>query len=178
LAIAGVAVAAGLNPFEGITAADHSPMPSDAVSPGVIAQLKADELPGAPLDQIGLHRVDSSRLVGTLPSGRKVYVVATTKDRLCVVVAQLAESCADPLTQKVPVTFTTFARGGRSHQPALAWGIARDEVVSVSFTVSGRHVTVPVRHNFFAYEGLPSDGSGSFSAPTVTFADGHTEVAN
>ncbi len=176
LALAGAAISSGFVPFTGITAVDREPTADDVASPAVIDQLRLDESSGE-ADQIGMHRLDSTRMVGYLPSGRKVLVVATTKDRLCVVVAGAAESCGNQLTRESPITFTTFARGGTSGEPPVAYGVALDGVVSVSFSVSGRKVTVPVQHNFFAYEGLASDGAGSFSAPTVTFTDGTSEVA-
>jgi hypothetical protein len=172
LALAGVAIGAGIGPFAGISAADHKPGAADAVTPKIASQLKADELPGNPVDQIGLHRLDTSRWVGRLPSGRAVYVIGTSKGRLCVVVAQVAESCGQPLTQASPVTFTVAIKGLAS-EPSYAWGVARDGVVAVSFAVAGRSVTVPVEHNFFAYEGRSSDRAGDFSSPTAIFADGH-----
>ncbi len=98
-------------------------------------------------------------------------MAAREKGRLCVVVARLAESCGDPLTQTEPVTFTTsFQHPGN---PTYAYGVARDGVTAVSFTVSdGRRVTVPVQHNFFVYESEPSDYPRGFAHITVTLADG------
>jgi hypothetical protein len=52
----------------------------------------------------------------------------------------------------------------------------RDGVESVSFTVGGRHETVPVRRNMFAYQAPPFVRSGSFSAVTVTLDDGATQA--
>jgi hypothetical protein len=173
LVSAGAAFASGAGPFPGIGAADHPPRPTDKPGAAVVDQLRADELPGGgPLDQIGSRRIDSARLVGALPSGRRVYLVPTSKGKLCVVVARLAESCGDTLTRESPITFTVVDRG--QGQPAVAYGVALDGVVSVSFTAGGRAVTVPVRDNFFVYEA--SSGT-SFSPPTVTFADGTSEVA-
>jgi hypothetical protein len=175
LAIAGVAIGSSVIPFAGLGSADRPAQSNDSIGPAVATQLQGDELPGNPLDQVGVHRVDSARLIGSLPSGRNVYVVATTKDKLCVVVARLAESCGDPISSESPITFTTFSRGDPSGDPPVAYGVARDDVVSVSFSINGRAVTVPVHDNFFVYEGLASDGIGHFSAVTVTLASGKTE---
>ena len=162
---AGAAFASGVNPFRGISAADHPARRSDAPGPAVVDQLRADELPGGrPFDQIGSRRIDSARLIGTLPSGRLVYLVPTSKGKLCVVVARLAESCGDTLTQASPITFTVVDPG--RGEPAVAYGVALDDVVSVSFTAGGRAVTVPVHDNFFVYE---ARSGASFSTPTVTF---------
>jgi hypothetical protein len=168
----GVAFATKIGPFSGISAVDHPQRAQDVLDPAVVAQLRADEAPGG--DQIGTHDMRSARLVGTLPSARNVYVVATSRERLCVVVARLAESCGDPLTQAEPVTFTVVDRDGPGGEPAVAYGVARDGVKSVSFTVGGRHETVPVRANMFAYQAPLSVTSDSFSAVTVTLADGST----
>jgi hypothetical protein len=90
--VSGVALAGPLNPLGGIGAADHPQTPSDVLDEGVQAQLRADLAPPGGVDQIGGRLTASARLVGTLPSGKKVYVVPTSKGRLCVVVAGLAES--------------------------------------------------------------------------------------
>ena len=170
----GVAFATGIGPFSGLSAADRPQRAQDVLDPAVVAQLRADEAPGG--DQIGTHDIRSARLVGTLPSGRHVYVVTTSKGRLCVLLARLAESCGDPLTQTEPVTFTVVDSDGPGGEPAVAYGVARDGVKSVSFTVGGRHETVPVRANMFAYQAPAFVTSVSFSSVTVTLNDGATQA--
>ena len=168
----GVAFATRIGPFSGISAAGHPQRAHDVLDPAVVAQLRADEAPGG--DQIGTRDIESARLVGSLPSGRHVYVVTTSKGRLCVVVARLAESCGYPLTQTEPLTFTSVDSDGPGGEPAVAYGVARDGVKSVSFTVGGRHETVPVRGNMFAYQAPASVTSDSFSSVTVTLNTGAT----
>jgi hypothetical protein len=170
---AGVAFATRIGPFSGISAADRPQRAEDVLDPAVVAELRADEAPGG--DQVGTHDLQSARLVGSLPSGRHVYVVTTTKGRLCVVVARLAESCGNPLTQTEPLTFTVVDRDGPGGEPAVAYGVAKDGVKSVSFTVGGRQETVSVRGNMFAYQPPASVTSDSFSSVTVTLADGSTQ---
>jgi hypothetical protein len=168
----GVAFATRIGPFSGISAADHPQRAQDVLDPAVVAQLRADEAPGD--DQIGTRDIQSARLVGSLPSGRHVYVVTTSKGRLCVVVARLAESCGNPLTQSEPVTFTVVDSDGPGGEPAVAYGVARDGVKSVSFVVGGRHETVAVRGNMFAYQAPAFVTSDSFSSVMVALADGST----
>jgi hypothetical protein len=170
IVVSGVALAGSFNPLRGIGAADHPQAPSDALDESVEAQLRADLAPPGGVDQIGGRLTGSSRFVGTLPSGRKVYVVPTTKGRLCVLVAGLAESCGSPLTQEEPVTFTTVWR--HPGEPAYAYGIARDGVERVSFNAGSRRVAVPVEHNLFAYESEPRNSPAGFDGITVTLADG------
>ena len=100
--LAALSLAGAFNPLSEIGAADHPNTPNDMLSPAVQAQLRADSPPSGGVDQIGSRLTDSARLVGTLPSGRKVSVVASTKGRLCVVVALPAESCSDPLSPAQP----------------------------------------------------------------------------
>jgi len=169
----GVAFATRIGPFSGISAADRPQQARDVLDPAVVAQLRADEAPGG--DQIGTHDLRSARLVGSLPSGRHVYVVTTSKGRLCVLVARLAESCGDPLTQTEPVTFTVVDADGPGGEPAVAYGVARDDVKSVSFAVGGSPETVPVRGNMFAYQPPAFVTSDSFSSVTVRLADGSTQ---
>jgi hypothetical protein len=57
-----------------------------------------------------------------------------------------------------------------------AYGVARDEVTSVAFTVAGGgRVTVPVQHNLFIYESEPSNSHRSIGDISVRFADGTVE---
>lgn len=188
LIVGGVALAGSLNPLSGIGVADHPRTPNDVLSPDVEAQLRSDRPPSGGVDQIGGRLTRSARFVGSLPSGKRIYVVPTTKGRLCVVVAGLAESCGNPLTQMAPVTFTTFF--GHPGEPTYAYGVARDGVRAVSFNLSsdddvtvpfsrspGERVTVPVHDNLFAFESDPSDAPQKFTAVTVTLADGTVESA-
>jgi hypothetical protein len=171
--VTGVALSGSVDPLSGIGAADHPSTPSDRLGPAVQAQLRLDRPPTGAVDQIGGRLTGSARLIGTLPSGRRVYAVPTSKGRLCVVVAQLADSCGDPLTQAEPVTFTTVFR--HPGDPTYAYGIARDGVAAVSFTVSGEHVTVPVQRNLFVYETAPGDSPRSFGDVKARFSDGSVE---
>jgi hypothetical protein len=171
LGAGGLAAAAVSGPLDGIFSA-HPRGAADVLDSGTAAMLKSDEVRG---DAIGVRLLDQSRLLGTLPMRRRVYLVPTSKGRLCVVVERLAESCGDPLTQAAPLTFTVVDpdRTGRGEGP-VAYGVARDGVVSVSFTVGGRRETVPIHHNLFAFQGRPTDRR--FSAPTARFADGTSET--
>ena len=178
LAVAGLALgAAGEGPFAGLLAADRPRVAADAVDHyDVIAGSAADAARAAGgVDQIGGHLFDDSRLLGTLPNGRGLFVIPTAKGRLCVLVEDLSESCAYPLTMAQPITFTVADsdRTGGGEGP-LAYGVARDGVTSVSFSVGDRRVTVPVERNMFAFQGRRGDRG--FADVVVTFADGTTKA--
>jgi hypothetical protein len=168
---AGVSLArSSFNPLSGIGAADHQSQSGDVLGPDAQAQLRADRSPSGGIDQIGARIPDSARFVGALPSGRRVYVMASVKGRLCVVLAGWAESCGNPLALSDPITFTTLFR--LPGDPTYAYGVARDGVTAVSFSASDRRVTVPVHHNFFVYESEPGTSPRGFGDVQVTFADG------
>lgn len=157
------------DPVSGIGAADRPKNPSDAVGKRVQAQLRDDSPPSGGVDQIGGRLADSARLVGTV-NGRKVYVVPTQKAGLCVIVAGLAESCSSGLTRSEPVTMVTAWE--RPGEPGYIYGVALDGVRTVSFSVGGERVDVPVHDNFYVYETEPLDSPPGPGPPTVTFADG------
>jgi hypothetical protein len=145
LAVAGVSIAAGVGPFSDIGAAEHPRGPADAVDRATKEFLRR-----------GLAGIvaDSVRLVGRLPSGRRVYVARDTRGDLCVVIAQQGYSCGPDLTHARPITITTIRRDPRSKP--VSYGVALNEVTAVSFKAGGKIVTVPVTHNVWAYEGQSS----------------------
>jgi hypothetical protein len=178
MVMVGAAIAGNWGPLAGLTAVDHSATPADTLGAAVRSQLKNDEAPsGSAIDQVGTRLSDSARLVGVLPSRQKVYALASSKGKLCVAVAGLAESCGPALSLAAPITFTIVDRDGPGGAPPTAYGVAIDKVASVSFRVAGVAVTVPVHDNFFAYQGSSLDTGSDFSAATVTFTDGSSEPA-
>ena len=172
LAVGGVAVAASWDPLLMIGAADRPAEPTDTLSPAAKEQLRENEMPGG---VIGTRLVDRARLLGELPNGRKVYAVPTSKGKLCLYVDDSAESCSDPLTRERPMTFTASKVGPNA--PHVIWGAAADEVVSVSFTVAGEAVTVPVKNNFYVWAGQPTATMQLGATTAVTFSDGTTASA-
>lgn len=183
LALGGVAVAGAWDPLAAIGSADRPAEPSDTLSPAVVEQLRGSELsPPGWVSPIGTQLVEQARLLGELPNGDEVYAVPTSKGKLCILVADGAErgrlsgwSCSDPLGRDRPITMTVSKVGPGS--PHVIWGATADDVVSVSFEVGGRPVTVPVLNNFYAWEGQPTDRLSGVSPATVTFSDGSTAPA-
>ena len=187
LAAAGVAIANGIHPFAGISTADHPATSRDGLDPAIeawITRINASAQQtnaGAPGFQRPQLDAESARLVRELPSGRRFYVLSTTDNsRLCVLTAAPGGSsgespsgsisCGDPLSQTQPTTISSERRSEAA--PQVTFGIARDDVVAVSFTADGREQTVPVENNVWAHEG-PSD---ALSSLTVHYADGTTQT--
>lgn len=163
------------SPFAGIAAANHPRGTHDAVDAATAASMRAEDAVNA-TPQISAHLLGESRSVGSLPSGRRIYLVPTDKGGLCVAVANLAETCSAALSDASPATFTIIDTDGVGGAGPLAYGVATDAVRSLSFSVADRPVTVPVHNNLFVFRGRPSDGTGDFSPATVTFTDGATSI--
>jgi RNA polymerase sigma factor (sigma-70 family) len=163
----GTAVAAG--GLAGIGAADHPRTPRD----GLPAEFRTLTRPGADAILSGQSR----RLTGAGPA---VYVMPTAHGHLCMASAsEHVLLCSDALSRRTPVMSVFASHGGPEvwgqpdDQPVALAGIALDGVASVSFTVEGRRVTVPVRHNLYVWHGR-YPRSADQPRQTVTFRDGHT----
>jgi hypothetical protein len=163
------------NPFAGIAAASHPRGALDAVDAATASSMNAEDAVHA-TPQMGAHLLSESRSIGSLPSGRRIYLVPTDKGGLCVAVASLVETCSAALSNAAPATFTIVDADGVGGAGPVAYGVATDRVRSLSFSVSGRPVTVPVHDNLFVFRGRPSDGSGDFSPATVNFSDGASSI--
>lgn len=173
LGVGGVAVAASWGPLSAIGAADRPAEPADKLSPAAKEQVRKHEI--LPDGVIGARLVDEARLVGELPDGRKVYVVPTSKSKLCIIVVEGGGSCHPPLSRAEPITFERSKAGPGA--PHIIWGVATDDVISVSFELGGQPMTIPVEGNFYAWEGQPTETFKGVSPVTVTFSDGTTQQA-
>lgn len=175
---AGVAVAAGFGAFNesssfyGISAAQHRTTAADELDAAVAASFAPD------------LRRDAGvvRFVRQLGDGVRIYAVATSGGRLCSIAERLPGphrvrgkpteiACNMQLSQKRPTAYASFY--GSGEWAPISWGFALDNVTAVSFKAGGRETTVPVRHNVWAYHGIPAG-----AVPlTVHFTDGRTATA-
>jgi hypothetical protein len=172
LAVGGIAAADGVGPFAGIGAASHPPTPGDALDSAIKEEIARINGQGS-FGPTGGLIVDSARLVSQLDSGRRIYVIATTTDELCVLIQERpgmsegsAIGCGDPLSQAQPTTEETMRVNQQT--PPLSFGVARDDVASISFRAGGEEKTVPVVDNVWAYEGE----SNILGSITIHFRDG------
>jgi hypothetical protein len=161
--------------FAGIGAANHAQTAQDVLDPAVVTQLTQLQR-RSPLARHFLF--DTSRLIGQLPSSRRVYVIATTTNDLCVVVTKNSRldtlGCGNPLTQTEPTTITSEDRvvNGPHATPPLIYGIAQDDITAVSFIADGSEKTVPVTNNVWAYEGH----NQALTSLTVHYTNGTTRT--
>jgi hypothetical protein len=126
-----------------------------------------------PLPPPRLFLPGTSRLMGKLPNGSNVYVLARGGDELCILIED-GTSCGAALTPAQPVSIVSRDKvvNGPGATPPLSYGIARDGVTAVSFRGSGRVQTVRVVNNVWAYQG-PNSALGSL---TVHYTDGTTKT--
>jgi hypothetical protein len=172
LAVAGVAIADSLGAFNGISAANHPQTSTDTLDSAMEALVANANvaLAAIPNDPNGQVVASGSRLIGQLSSGANVYVMPTTTNKLCVVVQRTPGSenysgieCRDPLTQRQPTTLES--------KLGLTYGVAQDDVASISFQTPSGQVTVPVKNNVWSYE-----GDVDLSTATVNFDDGSAQT--
>ena len=176
LAGAGIAIAAGFGAFDGIGAAQHPQTGTDVLDAKTLANLQemcpSDSQPNFynPLCHLVL---DSTRLIATIPSIGNVYVVTNTRGELCTIWEGGSASCGPPLSKSQPITFGTFNPSPTTGGTFVASGLALDGVTSVSFTVRGKAVTVPVMNNAWEYEEPNSHASLGYCI-VAHLADGST----
>ena len=169
LALAGVAIADGLGAFSGIGAAQHPQTGADVIDPATRAYMEG----GSSMPIIGGLLFDTARVVGQLPSGQNIYVIANKRDALCFVVGPPHPewNCDDPLSRSHPSTVFFY---GQDPSAPTTFGIALDGVTAVSFDQDGQELTVPVKDNVWIY---PGDAFyGAMVSLTAHFADGTTVV--
>jgi hypothetical protein len=171
LAGAGVAIAAGLGAFNGLSRAQQPQIGTDVPGPDLAAAIGAfnaflQDAPGSP--QV---LPDTVRLLGELPSPYgKVYVASDTRGNLCIFAAYLGDSCGEPLSQSNPVSIGEANDTGSN---PVAYGVAMDGITAVSFQAAGQQITVPVKNNLWYYEGPNSAMTGDM---TLHLANGSTEL--
>ncbi len=176
---AALAIADGGNPFAGISGADHPPTSADTLDPGLRANLqRLNERQSDMINSIGQIQIDNARLLANLPSGRRLYVIPTSTDQLCIVVATapgadsrpMGMGCGNGVTQTQPTTEATMQTNAST--PPLSFGITNDSVTSVSFAADGSEKTVPVTNNVWYYEGE----ADILRSLTVHFKDGTSQT--
>lgn len=134
---------------------------------------------------------DNARHLGQLPDGQNIYVLGCAKIDLCTVVGPPHGTFEDnsPLSKSHPSTIFTYVATNGSDSSASRWftfGVALDGAASVTFdlqeeadgTPIGPQVTVPVKNNFWIYEGPPGDlhVPNALQPLAVHFTDGTTVI--
>lgn len=147
--------------FAAIGAARRAGLPSDALDAASAGMLEL----GNP--SVGAPLVAEARRIGSIEA-RGFYVVPTTTNRLCAVVAELAETCTDPLSANSPFTFDVIDADGPGGAGPVAFGVAEDSVTAVAFNVAGERHTAPVHNNVFVFRARSNDSPDDFTGAVAT----------
>lgn len=150
--------------FRELLSAQRAATPADVLSPSTLSRLEQAQIADVELDQ--------TRLVATFPGHARLYAAPGRAGKLCYVYVESNGSlisCGPNLTVGLPITFMTEHGSGR---PTLVTGLARDDVLSLSFSIGGVTRTVAVQHNAFWYRN-PSGGWPPRSF-LIHFRDGHS----
>lgn len=170
LALTGVAIADAVGAFNGLSAAQHARTGASVLDPATLAAIN-EQNATAPDDRLKLLP-ETARVLDRLPDGSPVYALTDTRGDLCIL-SEGAGSCGSPLNESQPISATFSNDSPTTGGTFIASGFAIDGVASVSFTVRGEEVEVPVKNNVWSYE-----QSGSHATEgrciRVHFADGST----
>jgi hypothetical protein len=146
---------AGLGPFNGISAAQRAKSGADVLPSGVLAQIKRMNMQGANASSAGVEPwrllPATARVLGREPDGSTLYGLTDTRGDLCTFDA-LGGSCGPPLSRSHPMTMGMTNPSPTTGGTFIVSGVAMDGVTSVSFTVWGKHVAVPVKHNLYLFK--------------------------
>lgn len=178
LALTGVAIANGVGAFNGISAAQHKPTGASVLDRATLTEIKRQNTfavehstPQFPIPKLLLV---TARVLGKMPDGSPVYGLTDTRGSLCTF-SEVGGSCGSPLSKSRPISFASFNPSPTTGGKFTASGVAIDGVTSVSFTVWGKEVTVPVRNNVWVYEKPDTTAHGA-RCIVAHFADGSTVI--
>lgn len=173
LAAAGVAIAAGLGAFNGLSDTQHPQTGPGVLDPHTAAMIKN----GCGLEpnpngngSVEIHCIlDSARLLGQVPGYGNVYVLSDTQGDLCIRFERGVGHCGAPLSRSQPVV--TFGANETGSDP-VSFGIVMNGITAVSFQAGDQEVTVPVKDNVWYYAGENS----AINDMTIHFANGSSQL--
>lgn len=100
--------------------------------------------------------MSGARLLPSTIAGHSAYVVPTEGGNFCLFVATLGTACAPPFTDARPAFLVAAYPNPGSTAGPTVFGLAKDGVSSVTFSLNGTKHTAPVEQNVFEYTGTPS----------------------
>jgi hypothetical protein len=157
----------GVDPLQGISAAANAPVGvTSASARAMLTSLAGQSGP------LASQLLDQARLLPAAVSGQDLYLIPSTSGDLCVFLDATSEACTSPLTDSDPAFFSVVDVNAPGGSGPLVFGVARDDVTEVSFSVAGQAETVPVQNNVFSYQATSAVDAGAITDPTATFTDG------
>jgi hypothetical protein len=156
------------DPLQGIAAVANSPAGvTDSTALTTLNSLKARHS-----GPIGGQLLEQARLLPTSISGRHLYLVPSTSGDICMFVQAKIEACTSPLTASHPALFSVVDPDGPGGTGPVVFGVAKDGVSTISFTVAGVEQTVPVKGNVFEYQAASSVNADDITNATATSTNG------
>lgn len=157
----------GVNPLQGISAATDAPLGvANANARAMLTSLAAKSGP------LASQELDQARLLQAAVSGQDLYLIPSTSGDLCVFLQARSETCTSPLTDSDPALLTVVDENAPGGNGPLVFGVARDDVIAISFSVAGQTETVPVRGNVFSYQPGATVDANAITDPTATLTGG------
>jgi hypothetical protein len=113
-------------------------------------------------------------LVGLGPGERTIYLVRTTRGRVCAGLTGFSSGCLAGLPPDVPATLHVADPDASGlGEPALIWGVARDSVRRIDVIVDGASRQAALEGNAYFFQlADPSMSSRSIEAIVVHLASG------
>ncbi|MBA2517865.1 MAG: hypothetical protein H0V22_11250 [Solirubrobacterales bacterium] len=164
----------GGNLSDSIGAVANAASGEEVLDPVTVRMVRALNVRSRNQSMPGLRLTGEARVLPRTVDGKHVYVLPTDNGALCVLVEADTEVCGPPLSAARPASVTTLDSDGPGGAGATVIGVAMDGVTTISLTVNGAQIAVPVRENLFVFHGSSAMTLGDFSRPTASFADGRT----
>lgn len=157
----------GVDPLQGISAAMNAPEGvASAPARGMLTSLAARSGP------LASQELDQARFLQGAVSGQDLYLIPSTSGDLCVFLVSRSEACTSPLTDSDPAFFSVVDENAPGGTGPLVFGVARDDVTAISFSVAGQPETIPVRGNVFSYQAASELDANAITGPAATLTDG------
>ena len=148
-------------------------------SVGEIASLLTDTPEGVPTElAAGSARLEQGAVlrVGLGSEGRSVFAFPTDDGRLCAALTNVSATCTEGFSDKWPIDFNLAHPKAGERAGVIVWGIAPDDITSVSLTAGGRTVAASLASNVYFAE-LPAElGDVNVDELAVGFSDGSIQA--
>jgi hypothetical protein len=156
---------ASSDPFQGISAAEAASVSPPSGSALTTLQSMVSHASGS----VGEQNISAARLLPASVQGSPAYVLPSSDGNFCFFAEALGvDACAQPLSSTVPALLVVADNHVLDGDGAVAFGVAKDGVQSITIAVAGVKHTVPVVQNVFEY----------YAGPSASVDDFTTEIAN
>ena len=121
---------------------------------------------------LGKRLPDAARRLTATIDGKHLFLVPTTKGKVCQMLGGAGESCFEPLSRTHPVQLVGDDLSGPGGHAPVFYGVAVDGVRAVTFKTGAQSHTVEVTDNVFVFHGDLTTPVDSLNSTSATFDDG------